>query len=238
MWQSVEDLIIEKLEEHIMEKPVRHLSLHFDGVAVDEERVDADEDFAQQCQDVISFKCGFDILLRRKHHVTFLEAIKAGADQYRTLEFGQNMKVLLDDGNCIPLAIAHLRNIDDISADFVPAPGVQNLTASIEKCRTYESCLPLLAGKSLHGRLGVDLSSRGLYLVHNEGRGHAHCFAVSIDDNKKCQVYDQNQCWTCSLHELLQWSVGAVDRRSICVFTIPDSKDDQNAALLRLKAAS
>ena len=46
LWSTVENWILMSWQAWAMTKPVKHISLHFDGIMLDEQRVSMEDDFA------------------------------------------------------------------------------------------------------------------------------------------------------------------------------------------------
>ena len=60
-------------------EPTRHLSLHFDGIRVDADRISADgsvEEFCSKSENAIYMNTNFDVTIVQKHHMTFIEHIR------------------------------------------------------------------------------------------------------------------------------------------------------------------
>ena len=107
-WTMAEDFILEAWTKFIAMHPIRHLSLHFDGVMVDAARVGNQEVFKKSCEDAIHQATGYIVSIALKKHVAFLDLI---ADECQGKSEGsQNIPVdLLRCGDCILVALASFK---------------------------------------------------------------------------------------------------------------------------------
>ena len=78
------------------------MSLHFDGMRVDQDCFHAAGNFIRDAEEYISQNSGYYVKLVQKKHDTFIDMMKNG--QYKKNQ-AQIPKVLSATGNCIPLAI-------------------------------------------------------------------------------------------------------------------------------------
>ncbi len=92
-----------------MEPAPRHLPLHYDGIRVDRERVQADGSTDVMCKNstaAIFAGTGYKVTVVEKHHHFCLELLRVreaeGSRQSEAID------PLLQDGNCIPMSIARV----------------------------------------------------------------------------------------------------------------------------------
>ena len=70
-WAAAEDYILEHITVAVLSRPTAHLSLHFDGVAVDPKRVGDEGKFLDYIQRYVLEKTGFKINLRVKQSLSW-----------------------------------------------------------------------------------------------------------------------------------------------------------------------
>ena len=66
MWSAVEDLILSKWMEYTMERPVRHLSLHCNGIRLDADLPEGVDDYCQVVAEHVFAETGFRIHIKEK----------------------------------------------------------------------------------------------------------------------------------------------------------------------------
>ena len=77
MWTAVEDVILHAWLDYILQHPVSHVSLHFDGLRVAEPLPLETQALCSQCEDHILKATGFAVRIRPKVHLTFFDQINA-----------------------------------------------------------------------------------------------------------------------------------------------------------------
>jgi len=105
LWTPIEDWILEAWCRYVKTQSTQHLSLHFDGLLVDQERIDASDDFIAEAQQAILTTTGYTVEIEWKKPLTLFEIIKLGAkSDADTKALGK----LIQAGNCILLVLALL----------------------------------------------------------------------------------------------------------------------------------
>ncbi len=118
MWQGIEDMLLDIFVTHLKARPLRHLSLHFDGIRVDRQRVLAEAEGGSEEDGIrlllanltaeVARQTGYNIEVVEKRHEYLLDKLRRHAG--RTKLDVDIPPRLLEDGNCIPLAIASVRS--------------------------------------------------------------------------------------------------------------------------------
>jgi hypothetical protein len=218
LWNAVEDHILSNWVAFILEKDVKHLSLHFDGVRVDKERCGGDsgvQQFLRACEDHIEKSTGYHVELAVKKHVCF-----------RTILMGlcngvsANMSELLkSQGNCIYAALFYLDcGVDDITA-LVSRPHPSNVTSKKNGFRSYrEVCRDL--GIVLSPSLALNFEAAKKYLLHLEGDGNPHCVGIEYINENSLTVYDQNMFFSMTASDLFDALHSATDESTVILFEI------------------
>ena len=68
LWTGVEDVCLEALTDFIRQEPIVHLSLHFDCVRVDAERVRRSGNFKAEADHYVFDRTGYRVELVRNEH--------------------------------------------------------------------------------------------------------------------------------------------------------------------------
>ena len=68
VWTGVDDVCLEAQTDFIRQEPIVHLSLHFDGVRVDAERVRRSGNFKEEADHYVFDRTGYRVELVRKEH--------------------------------------------------------------------------------------------------------------------------------------------------------------------------
>ena len=84
----------------------QHLSLHFDGLRISKSAIADADSFVEQSQLAILRKTGYHVSIMEKRHFFFLELLEALIKNNTEQVDTRGIQV---QGNCIPLALAHLR---------------------------------------------------------------------------------------------------------------------------------
>eukprot|EP00435_Cladocopium_sp_Y103_P017516 s1987_g4.t1 len=179
MWAAVEDYIVEKWCDLIESKSPSHVSLHFDGVRVNQDVVSDVPALLRECEDHIRQTTGFVVSIKRKQHAHFLELL-AGTVDANVIE--AIPAELLSGANCIPCALWHLcpgavqEKVIEMVSDVQSS---QNAYAQERGHRTYKQCLEVLG---LHTQPCTHWSPRneGKFLFHSENDGNPHCVALEV----------------------------------------------------------
>ena len=70
-WTPVEDHLLDVWTRMILQETVQHLSLHFDGVMVDPDRVRDDQQFIVESEDAIFMDTGYKVKIALKQNFFF-----------------------------------------------------------------------------------------------------------------------------------------------------------------------
>ncbi|CAE8616915.1 unnamed protein product [Polarella glacialis] len=225
----VEDHIMEALTDFIRFHPVRHLSLHFDGIRLNVDyRLNEDE-----AQDV-------DILMRlAENHIAeatgFLVQFKVKRHQYLSELINEHSvsktkvdvpHIFLKRGNCIPLALAHITGqYQHIQTGLSDTDNRDNMYAASRFSRTDRQALTLTHCK-LVPHTGFAIDADGVYLLHTDGAGSPHCIGVTVKDAKSAVII-----WDGEEQFALPWSEfnlivnSAIDASSFITFRVFSSAD-------------
>lgn len=241
LWMAAEDWILQAWQEFVSSESYSHLSLHFDGIIVDGDRVQkSGQDFGLESSRAIETRTGFRPVIRRKMHKNIGQLIREHAVEKIDLAQGRADLAALDrKGNCVPLALAHLLNRYDEAKEFVLMKGVLNLKARTEQARTYASCTPLADGHSVHPAIGLP-NGEASFLLHHCTGSSFHCVAVKTEKDSVI-VYDGFEGLRLSAEGFRQAAHEAYDSKEIVTFTLQDSsveEDPKLRALFELKAGA
>ena len=179
MWAAVEDYIIEKWCDLMESKSPSHLSLHFDGLRVNQDVVSDVPALLKECEDHIRQTSGFSVSIQSKQHAHILELL-AGTVDAKPLE--DVPAELMKGANCIPCALWHLfpgavqGKVLEMVSDVQSS---QNAYAQERSHRTYKQCLDVL-GLQAVPCTNWSPSDEGKFLFHSENDGNPHCVALEV----------------------------------------------------------
>ena len=226
LYALAENHILEAWEQHVIEsfKP-KHLSLHFDGLRIDHGCISQKpmREICQSCELAIQERTGFKVKIVEKAHEYFLDICKAVGhtrDDYRY------SGVLSQRGNCIPLALAQLYpHLKEKLLGVLARPTDANSQASSHASRCYKSVLDSV---QLHAvpHLGLNVSSKGKYLLHTENGGAPHCVSCDLCDDGSILLGDIDGVRSLTAASLKQASDDAIDGTTLVTYRIFEKQAD------------
>lgn len=235
LWSSIESEIMDVVTEHFTSDEFSHISLHYDGVRVRPKSQSVDiEEHCTKCQQKVKESTGYEIRLRRKFHCTFFDGIALKAHNKTQVPKDPIFSV---PGNCIPAAIAHLRQELHVLERISDDTNVQNAQAKDRGCRSYFDCTHMFGIKLVATR-GLALQGDGRYLLHAESDGIPHCVSVRLQGDT-CEVTDGINQFQIDKTKLTNAYTESIDRTSVVTFhenSLDVTPDDASAVLLDLQA--
>jgi len=243
MWTAVEDTILASCVQFLLQHPVKHLSLHYDGVRVQGDFGCDVEALCTRCSEHIAASTGFVVVIREKKHYTFEEMLRAKAVELKSVSDVPD--IYKGPGSCIPSALWCLagdtQQIRDRLSDMSHP---DNVVAQRRRCRSYRTVCSL-TGRQLTPDLGLCLEEPGDYLLHAEGNGDPHCIAARVPESRTpIQVFTRNMVYSVDANTFKACFASAIDRWSVVTFRVgghlhpDDSGLGIRAGLLDLVAGS
>ena len=218
LYAAVEDCILQSWETFLRTQTIGHMSLHFDGVLVGLPSGEEASRLCQESADAILKETGFSVKILRKSNLYFCELCQTPCE--RSEEDVED--VLLQDGNCIPLAIVRLfPSKKDVVLLELAKQNQVNREASMVGSRFYKQCLEqfeLQAAPSL----GINLHKPGLYLLHAEHDGAPHCVSCKLNENGVVEIGDGRGVTKMTKAELERFGTEAIDNISIVTLRVFD----------------
>ena len=106
--QRAEDFILSSWPTCVLQEPIAHLSLHFDGLRVDDlslaKRLARETTLIEQRQEAIAKETRFKLVVVQHVHETFIELANKRFI-WLAAEVQESHKELLANGHCISLAL-------------------------------------------------------------------------------------------------------------------------------------
>ncbi|CAK0887523.1 unnamed protein product [Prorocentrum cordatum] len=234
-YQRAEDYILGQWQTWVLAQPVKHLSLHFDGVRISRDAVLANHatvaDFAADASAHIARETGFVVKITEKTHPKIAEALTS-CEAWRPTDALSAPNDLLRPGNGILLALWRCGDAR-VSASVESCAGatsVESSAASVEKGRTYAECC-VAHGVSMMPQLGFDAREQGRNLLHVDGHGSPSCALVHVGaELDKATVYFHGQVGEVSLAEIHDAVLAGRDSRLAVTFRVNLSPAAQAAA--------
>ncbi|CAK0901364.1 unnamed protein product [Prorocentrum cordatum] len=223
-YQRAEDYILREWHTWVLTQPVKHLSLHFDGVRISRDAVLARHasvaDYAADASAHIAKETGFVVKINEKTHPTIAEALTS-CGAWRSVDAAPR--------NLLKPAMVFCWRCGDAETPGFGATSVENNAASVEKGRTYAECC-LSHGVSMTPQLGFDACEQGFYLLHMDGHGSPSCALVHAGaELDKATVYFCDKAGEMNLEELRDAVLVGRDSRLAVTFHIDLSPAPQAA---------
>ena len=229
-WQRAEDHILRAWQFFILEKPVTHVSLHFDGLRTDRARVLADMS-AEECAGLASARIreqtGFDVAIIEKGHFTFMEFLSTGHGLVvADVQLGREEQILLAPGNCIPLSIWRFKEaLRPHVLELTRQSSVSNNAAAASKGRSFRECCAEYK-VALTPHVGFNPTSSGVYLVVAENLGSPHCVPIEYNaETGGCTCYYEQKRCTGTMSHFKEFALKACDRNTIVSFLLCEYGD-------------
>ena len=239
LWQGIEDRLLTAWTEFVLVHPVGHLSLHFDGLRLDNESTRGYESetdalghdtFCKESEEAIHLATGFEVQISRKTHETFEDLLfePTSSTPLAVTDVPNEMRIA---GHGIIMAIALVSSEPSRLIHHVGQP----------PARTYREASTRW-GVKLRPRLGLSLPADGSYLVHSErATGSPGCVGLIVSE-EGCLCFKPGGWQT----QLLRSTVtaagsGAMDYRSLVTYEVLDDEglvDPQLDSLLDLEAGA
>ena len=208
-WTGAEDYVLDAWSEFVLQQPTRHLSLHFDGLRVDADRVYQSADFKAESEAFIRERTGYTVRLVQKMHCGFWDIARKASAQV----LGVNTPdALRPSRHAIPAALYHLCPLfADATLDDVE--------------RESQARGNVCAYRDWHGRNGLwlvpekglgDLNP-GQYLVHGESHARPYCIGMDVREDG-ATLFSQNVKFEATRPVLRRAAADALDRRALVVF--------------------
>lgn len=224
-WSAAEDCVLQAWVDHVDQFSFPHVSLHYDGLRVSSPLPKPVDEFCRDCERAVLEATGFRVHIRPKEHLTFVQAI-AKATCSRTVEEIQD-PVLLQEGNCIPLALSRLLPAtDECLGKLRDAENPDTRAAAERKSRSmrqvqddWKVCLVPHVGLHVGDAPGA--------LVISEHLGTPHCIGVRRVPNEPglVDVWDGRDRSRIAIHSLDTLAADATDRRTIVSFFLYTTGD-------------
>ncbi len=226
LYAGVEDYVLEAMADFALQKPVQHLSLHFDGIMLDTAAVQSRADFKTEAERFVEQATGYKVELTLKKHALFLDFLTQTCTAKSDVPLPP---ALLRDGNCILAALFRLSKTPALLQKEAGKKSATNALAASERCRSYRACQALLQCQ-LTPQVELDLKE-GKYLLHFENGGRPHCIAILINASGECEVYDGLRLLRTSRASVLAAAEEAVDRATLVAFQFSDETSERDANL-------
>ena len=191
LYEGLEDHIVEAVTKYLQHPSLRHLSLHFGDIRVDTGRIESEggspltisiiQSFCATLSSHIHASTGYQMRFRQKHSEPFVASLRR-REGWSKVEH-EIHPILLTAGNCIPLAIAHLRSEYDMTSDSVGKERPTNV-------RSYRDAATL-CGAELRPAFEESSIVEGAWLVHCTDKSGPHCVALHVDVDGAAKIFDQ-----------------------------------------------
>ena len=179
-WTTVENKVLLTWVQWVAGGPLRHLSLHYDGLLVDRARCQASADFKAESEAFIETDTQYKVTLIAKANMSFLQGLESRGVQMPRLSLDcPHVDTLTKQGNGILLAMGHLTGN---YSDFAAVASRDNPTGA--HLLTYKAYCKSGKGSSalrppvLTPTFGLHLPADGAVVVHTDHGVTPHCFVL------------------------------------------------------------
>jgi hypothetical protein len=244
MWSPVEDYITEVASDKLLQREVKHLSLHFDGIRVATAGDKVNPKTRKEDLEQHVFKTtGYVAVFNLKAHRTFLEwgatvgkkfvAKPVSASQRKADE-------LAKPGNGIPFALSSMfpakaKEIAELAATHPP---VQQSEGGMLVRSYTDWCAPNGSQFNIEVSEALPITDCH-FLMHVGGKGSPHCVCVqSLDAGTRYVIKDPNGAFELKGVVINSLYRKCLDCKSIVFFTVSltPSLADSAPVLLKLSA--
>ncbi|CAE6926624.1 ABCB1 [Symbiodinium sp. CCMP2592] len=179
LYAGVEDLILQVWERKALSMKPKHLSLHFDGMRLHGHKWDkTTEDLCKFFSEEIKAETGFQVNIVEKKHYWFASACFT---KHPVEEVPTDTPVLMEDGNCILLAVSHLRpDLMESLLTYLSTDAEENAAAKQNGTRSYSQVFTAV-GIYAVPTIGLAIETPGNYIIHSENEG-----IFSSQEEQKC----------------------------------------------------
>ena len=245
----MESYILEKWLEFVLRYEHQHLSLHYDGIRIDNHSVQhamkermppmslppqAMEDaFIEECKDFIQKETLYNVDIVVKPHPFLYECLETHFVQAEDAVDS----LLLENGNCIPLALSRLLNGGDQAAVLLRDLAVNNgdTEAQSMRSRSYRQAAEFFKAKLIPmNSFDVEIGSR--FLLHCERNGSPHCMAVQSNNDSSCTIWDGTSRYLVPLDTLEGYCNASIDKHLINFFLVFEENDKKAHPFLKKMA--
>ena len=226
LWTCVEDCILQRWAEYVLEHKPTHLSLHFDGIRVNADVAEDREDFIRKCEEHVLRTTSFRISIREKRHFSCMSLLRARVSGVESLS--SVPATLLNYPNSIPCALWHIsafatEKIDDANHRL-------NCAAQERGRRTYREVAEL-SNIKLHPLFGLPTTRPVKFLLHLGNNGSPCCIGVDASD-KDVSVFAGEQKWHLSSSEFSDLIAECTDRATLATFAVSEVKVEKDSSVL------
>ena len=206
LWTCVEDCILQRWAEYVLEHKPTHLSLHFDGIRVNADVAEDREDFIRKCEEHVLRTTSFRISIREKRHFSCMSLLRARVSGVESLS--SVPATLLNYPNSIPCALWHISAF------------------ATEKIDVAE-----LSNIKLHPLFGLPTTRPVKFLLHLGNNGSPCCIGVDASD-KDVSVFAGEQKWHLSSSEFSDLIAECTDRATLATFAVSEVKVEKDSSVL------
>ena len=231
-WATVENQCLVSFARLAQMRPVRHLSLHFDGLLVDASRADASENFGAEAEATILADTAYRVKIARKWDRTFFEALRQGFQESADAAIpAAYSAVLVQRGRSVPLALAHATGDYALFAAAIASQSASRRDA-------YGEWSSVLLGvdrpqmRHLHPDLGLRVPKAGPCVLHAHSTGRPECMAVIGQVNGFVRIFDGQRVGAMPLESVHRAFLAASDRGTVVTYAFGGQEADSASALL------
>ena len=212
LWSAAEDFVLQAWVEYLTTLRPRHLSLHYDGIRIDNLAVHGS--FIADSQEYIQEKTGFRVCIVEKAHDLFVEAICKEAVTADVLD--GIPPDLLKGGCCILCAIHHCLDDDGKVKVAEVAKQGQEVHGISYRQAAGATGISLLPQRSLNS-----IQTGRYYLLHAGQDGQAHCVALYMP-REECNVvvFNKNRRFVLEKAAFRSCTLTCIDSTELVLFAV------------------
>ena len=226
LYFAIEDHILSTILKAVQSKKTSHLSLHFDGVRVDQTRVQLEggdgDHFCRFLEKAILDLTGYEVQLAVKEHLSCLQMVSKACPNPECLVHPPE-HLLLKVGNCIPCALGAVLGFDMMQKKLTDAGQGQDYSPP-GGVRSYNE-MASLAGCTLSPAASLARNqATGSWLVHTFWSGKPYCFAITFDGGSFARVHHAGQVYQLDKGTILEILDKALDKNFMVFFKVNDTE--------------
>ena len=247
-WYSAEDYCLSSMSELFvdLDVPRNHISLHFDGLLLSDDLVQAVEQkhdgksFADIAQTQIFERTGFRIIIKEKHFKSLVEQLSDLENTSLHLEAVDEalLTLLSEPCNCIPFAYACVTREWLFVAELLQNVNQANTRAKERGYRCYKDWSDCNQ-RFLKPCLTLPSTPNMCFLLHADVGGAPRCFGAKVLADSQLQIFHERKACILpilSMEEILAQTCETFSVVFFCVQTVKPEMTASEAELLDLVA--
>ena len=238
-WYSAEDYCLSSMLELFvdLDVPRNHISLHFDGLLLSDDLVQAVEQkhdgksFADIAQTQIFERTGFRIIIKEKHFKSLVEQLSDLENTSLHLEAVDEalLTLLSEPCNCIPFAYACVTGEWLFVAELLQNVNQANTRAKERGYRCYKDWSDCNQ-RFLKPCLTLPSTPNTCFLLHADVGGAPRCFGAKVLADSQLQIFHERKACILPILSMEEILAQTCETFSVVFFSVQTVKPEMTAS--------